>query len=73
MAAQPLFPLPLTPFEYYYWCDDQDDYPTAYPVDLTFSGSLEVEPFCRAVALIVARHPLLSARRARGQRYALLD
>ena len=58
----PLFPLPLTPFEYYYWCDDRADYPTTYPVELTFSGVLDPEPFCRAVATIVDRHPLLSAR-----------
>ena len=31
-----LFPLSLTPFEYYYWCDDQPDYPTTFPVELTF-------------------------------------
>ncbi len=57
-----LFPLPLTPFEYYYWCDDRQEYPTAFPVELTFSGSLEPETFGWAAAVIVARHPLLSAQ-----------
>ena len=57
-----LFPLPLTPFEYYYWCDDGPEYPTTFPFDLTFSGSLEREPLCRALATVVARHPLLAAR-----------
>ena len=57
-----LFPMPLTPFEYYYWCDDRPDYPTTFPVELTFSGVLEHEAFCRALATVVARHPLLAAR-----------
>ena len=35
-----LFPMPLTPFEYYSWCDDRPDYPTTFPVELTFSGVL---------------------------------
>jgi hypothetical protein len=58
----PLFPLPLTPFEYYYWCDNRPEYPTAFPVEMTFSGRLEREPFQRALAMVVARHPLLTAR-----------
>jgi hypothetical protein len=69
---QNLFPLPLTPFEYYYWCDDRPDYPTTFPVELTFSGRLEAEPFRQAVAMIVARHPLLTARIEREGRGAPL-
>jgi hypothetical protein len=42
-----LFPLPLTPFEYYYWCDDRPDYPTTFPIELTFSGLLEPDPLRR--------------------------
>ena len=41
-----LFPLPLTPLEYYYWCDDRPDYPMTFLVELTFSGEVEREPFC---------------------------
>ena len=67
-----LFPLPLTPFEYYYWCDDRPDYPMTFPVELTFSGVLEREPFCRALAAVVARHPLLAARVRREGRAAPL-
>ncbi len=63
-----LFPLPLTPFEYYYWCDDRPDYPTTFPVELTFSGTLEPEPFCRALTTVVTRHPLLTARIQRQRR-----
>lgn len=57
-----LFPLPLTPFESYYWYDNQPDYPTVFPIELTFSGELNREIFCSAVALVVARHPLLASR-----------
>jgi hypothetical protein len=67
---QDLFPLPLTPFEYYYWCDDRPEYPTTFPVEMTFTGRLECEPFCRAVALIGVRHPFLTARIRRDGRGA---
>jgi hypothetical protein len=56
-----LFPLPLTPFEYYYWSDDRREYPTAFPIDLSFSGKLDQAAFLTALAQARARHPLLSA------------
>jgi hypothetical protein len=71
-AMHSQFPLPLTPFEYYYWCDDRPDYPTTFPVELTFSGKLEPEPFSRALATVVARHPLLTALVRREGRSAPL-
>lgn len=57
-----LFPLPLTPLEYYYLCDNRPDYPTAFPVELQFSGRLDHDAFQRALACVVARHPLLTVR-----------
>lgn len=57
-----MFPLPLTPFEAYYWYDNQPEFPAAFPLELTFSGMLERDAFTAAVATVVARHPLLTAR-----------
>lgn len=57
-----LFPLPLTPFEYYYWCDNRPESPTTYPVNLDFRGRLERDRLVRALQIVAARHPLLSAR-----------
>ena len=54
-----LFPLPLTPFEYYYWCDDRPEYPTMYPVVLDFAGVLQREPLERALGG-PACHPMLN-------------
>ncbi len=45
-----LFPLPLTPLEYYYFCDNRPDYPTAFPAQLHFSGRLDRDGFQRALA-----------------------
>jgi hypothetical protein len=57
-----LFPLPLTPLEYYYLCDNRPDYPTAFPAQLQFSGRLDRDAFERALARVLGRHPLLTAR-----------
>jgi hypothetical protein len=56
-----LFPLHLTPFEFYYWSDDRPDYPTAFPVELSFSGQLDEQAFRAAVVAAQSRHPLLAA------------
>ena len=61
-SAHVLFPLPFSPFEYYYWTDDRVDYPTAYPVDLTFAGRFDRAAFQAALAQAIARHPLVGAR-----------
>jgi len=65
-APAKLFPLPLTPFEYYYWCDNRPDYPTTFPIELRFTGRLRDEPFSRALAGAVDRHPLLGSLIASG-------
>ncbi|MCA9263259.1 MAG: hypothetical protein KDA60_05400, partial [Planctomycetales bacterium] len=56
-----IFPLPLSPLEYYFWCDDTPDYPTTFPIELTFSGKVDPDAFEQALTATVGRHPLLSA------------
>lgn len=60
------FPLPLTPFEYYYWCDDRPGFPTMYPVEMTYSGVLQREPLERAFEAALARHPMLNSLIGQG-------
>ena len=57
--AATVFPLALTPFEYYYYSDDCAEYPTTFPVELRFSGTLVREHFAAALEETVRRHPLL--------------
>lgn len=61
-AVDEMFPLPITPFEYYYLCDDQAAYPTTFPIELAFSGELDRGALESALAAVLARHPLLTAR-----------
>ena len=56
-----LFPLPLSPFEYYYLCDDRPEYPTTFPVELVFSPPLSSAQFQRALEVVILRHPLLGS------------
>lgn len=55
------FPLDFTPMEYYYWCDDRREYPTCFPLELRFSGSLDRNRFATAWIAAIDRHPLLRA------------
>ncbi|MEX0937830.1 MAG: condensation domain-containing protein [Pirellulales bacterium] len=57
-----VFPLPLTPFERYYQLDDSREYPTTFPVEIRFSGTLDRQHFDSALDSSVRRHPLLRAR-----------
>ncbi|QEG35085.1 condensation domain-containing protein [Bythopirellula goksoeyrii] len=59
--ADELFPLPLTPFEFYYWCDDRPEYPTTFPMELVFRGPLNRESLETAIHVCLDRHPLLAA------------
>jgi hypothetical protein len=43
-----IFPMAFTPVEYYCWCDDRPEYPTCFPLELRFSGSLDHDCFARA-------------------------
>ena len=62
VAPAEVFPLPVTPLEYYYLCDDRPDYPATFLFELTFSGKLSRQPFAEALRVAMARHPLLSAK-----------
>ena len=61
VAPVEIFPLPVTPLEYYYLCDDRPEYPATFLFELTFSGTLSRGPFVEALRVAVVRHPLLSA------------
>ncbi|MEX0978522.1 MAG: hypothetical protein WDZ48_06705 [Pirellulales bacterium] len=60
-SQETVFPLPLTPFEYYYYLDDSPEYPTAFPIELRFSGMLSADHFQAALEATLARHPMLTA------------
>ncbi len=59
--ADPLFPLPVTPFEYYYLADDRPAYPMTFPFELRFRGALDRRRFTAALSAAIKRHPLLQA------------
>ncbi|REK19520.1 MAG: hypothetical protein DWQ37_00155 [Planctomycetota bacterium] len=61
LPADAVFPLPLTPFELYYYLDDRPACPTTFPVELLFTGTLDRERFYAALEETVRRHPLLRA------------
>lgn len=56
-----LFPLPLTPFEHLFLLDDWPSYPVHFFCRLRFSGRLQQQPLQDALAIALARHPLLTA------------
>jgi len=56
-----LFPLPLTPFEGYYWSDDTREYPTTFLIELGLSGNLDHDAFLAALEQAFVRHPMLDA------------
>lgn len=60
-AGPGVFPLPLAPFEYYYYRDDGPEYPTTFPVELRFKGPLSRDAFVAALQEALGRHPLLRA------------
>ena len=66
-AVAGLFPLRLTPFEYYYLLEDRRDYPAVFHIRLECRGTLDREAFARAFQLAHTRHPLLSARLERDR------
>ena len=61
-SAVSVFPLPLTPFEYYYLLEDRCDYPAVFQIQLECRGRINRDAFSKAYQLAHARHPLLSAR-----------
>src|SRR5262245_54061623 len=63
-----LFPLAVNPFERYYLADDRPEYPTAFLVEMRFSGLLDRAAFTSALSQAVEGHLLLSAIVADGPR-----
>jgi len=57
-----LFPLPFTPFEFYYLLEDRPEYASSFPITLECRGPLDREAFARAFQLTHERHPFLAAR-----------
>lgn len=57
-----VFPLRLTPFEYYYLLEDRPHYPAVFQIHLECRGQLNREALERAYRLAHERHPLLSAQ-----------
>jgi len=61
-VSAPLFPLPFTPFEFYYLLEDRADFPSVFPVTLECRGDLDRAAFAQAYQIAHVRHPFLSAR-----------
>lgn len=55
------FPAPLVPFEDYLLADDRSDHPMNFFYRMKFSGRLDRQAFEDALAIALARHPLLTA------------
>ena len=56
-----LFPLHLTPFEYYMDIEDRSRYPMTFVVQFEFSGSVNRDSMETALDVALDRHPLLQA------------
>jgi NRPS condensation-like uncharacterized protein len=59
---QALFPLRLTPFEFFFLCDDRAAYRGIIPIEVSAQGKLDEGALEKAFAIAQVRHPLLSAR-----------
>ena len=63
--ADPLFPLPLVPFEQYMLADDRRHYPMTFPMQVELEGIPDRVAFDAAFRDALARHPLLNCRVAK--------
>ncbi len=63
----PIFPLGLTPFEYFFLCDDRPGYRGIIPIEVIATGKLDKETLDRAFRITQERHPLLTARIEEGR------
>jgi NRPS condensation-like uncharacterized protein len=57
-----LFPLNLTPFEFFFLCDDRPAYQGVIPIEVIAAGELDQEALEKAFALAQIRHPILASR-----------
>lgn len=64
----PLFPLPFTPFEFYYLLEDRAEFPSVFQITLECRGQLDREALAQAYQLAHVRHPFLSALIERDKR-----
>ncbi|MDD3468836.1 MAG: hypothetical protein PHE53_02510 [Thermoguttaceae bacterium] len=55
-----IFPLMMTPFEYYMWVDHHPEYPMEVETTLRFTGEIDRTRFEEAVHETMRRHPLFS-------------
>ncbi len=60
--VEPLFPLRLTPFEYYFLVEDVPECPQHFFIRIDCRGTLDRRAFAAAYAIAHQRHPLLSAQ-----------
>jgi len=68
ITADTVFPLPLTPFEFFFRCDARSHYEGVIYVELESRGRFDRSAFELAYLWTHARHPLLSARVAADAR-----
>ncbi len=66
--SEGLFPLPLTPFEYYFLLEDRAEYAGVIPIELEARGRFDRPAFEQAYRLTHERHPFLSARVEKDKR-----
>ena len=69
LAANTLFPLPLTAFERYMLADDRPSHPMAFAVKLRLGGQIGRDLFERSLRYALGRHPLLHALIDSADRY----
>lgn len=61
MNAPSLWPLPLSDFEYYMYCDDSPRYPMTFCLRAHLRGRLRRKELEEALCVAIDRHPLLRA------------
>ncbi len=61
-VSSPLFPLPLSDFEYYMLSDDRPTHPMVFVMTVRVSGTLSEQPLRESLAELQISHPLLDCR-----------